>query len=227
VQYLKEKGISKEGPKPDEDPIYLELVQDLENSKLYQEYLKNEDEPLSVQEWREAFLLSGEDPSSETQDGQNGPSAVIAASPAGPSNSTKGKDPKVSLPPQLAPAPVKGPQGIILPGQGPKGVTTANTTRDRVEPVRKDVSSGKTPSAGNPSKDALLASSALQPTRTSWADEVAESNLDVGAGPAGPRQQLLPALPSKDPILGQSGIPTGALGLYSHPKINTDHKGMW
>jgi hypothetical protein len=56
VQFLKERRIGKEDPKPTDDSVYQALVSDLEMSKLYMEYLKNEDEPLEVQEWRNSLI---------------------------------------------------------------------------------------------------------------------------------------------------------------------------
>lgn len=69
VQFLKERGIGKDDPKPEDDPRYIELVDDLDNAKLYQEYLRNEDEPLEVQEWR--ALLASEETSSEVSSKPN------------------------------------------------------------------------------------------------------------------------------------------------------------
>jgi hypothetical protein len=77
VQFLKERGIGKEDPKPTDDPVYQALVSDLEMSKLYMEYLKNEAEPLEVQEWRNTLV---DDP----RPSENTPAPVPPVGPPAP-----------------------------------------------------------------------------------------------------------------------------------------------
>lgn len=52
VAFLKERGIGSDDPKPVGDANYRALVLDLEYSKAYFAYVKGEDEPVEVQDWK-------------------------------------------------------------------------------------------------------------------------------------------------------------------------------
>jgi len=183
VQFLKLRGIGKNDPKPVDDATYQALVSDLEMSKLYSEYLKNEDEPLEVHEWRQSLvdddvIASGNFPGHERQGNlPTDPSSLDRTSHATPQN--------------IGPAPM-----APLVDDQPKKYkvfydlslgTSVNT--DSVRPY-KWVVGYNLPAHVEPNVLAdekafrAFAEKYSAPPSTSWADEVEESDLDKALVPS-------------------------------------------
>lgn len=81
VQWLKEAGISREDPKPEHDPVYLQLVEDLENAKSYMDYVNNDETPLDVTAWkRENFSVQESSPAGKAVEPVSGPNTELSAS---------------------------------------------------------------------------------------------------------------------------------------------------
>lgn len=224
VQFLKERGIGKDDPKPTDDAVYQALVSDLEISKLYMEYIKNDDEPLEVQEWRNTLI---DDPRPSDNSPAPGLPAGPPAPPAPPQTVDSTIPPIKTGPSDWTSDSWDGPKPVPKDGPKPPDVVDHRLVEYKVyydlltgRAVNEDSRGQKTWAVGYDLPDwidpvVLQDDKAFRafvvqyhtPPKISWAEDVEASNLD-GRKPSSKAGSSRKAgkKPSADLLQGTPGL---------------------